>query len=217
LQGVLYLNDGAELWETLLSNQTPLSDYFGKLSLSLIVDDTDGMAYLRQWDEDELPADYPAIPKLFRRTPLSYEATLLCVLLRDQLRQFEEHDVQNDRCIVTQSDLLSVWQSFFPDEGNEVKVNRALSANLRKLEDLKFVRQFEKEPPSWEVRRIMKARLPLSQLETVMQALLDEIARRAKHSTVASSALSTDQQGTCDNGASGIPSDDINANELDQS
>jgi hypothetical protein len=110
-----------------------------------------------------------------------------------------------------------VWQSFFPDEGNEVKVNRALSANLRKLEDLKFVRQFEKEPPSWEVRRIMKARLPLSQLETVMQALLDEIARRAKHSTVASSALSTDQQGTCDNGASGIPSDDINANELDQS
>ncbi len=217
LQGVLYLDDGAELWETLLSNQTPLSDYFGKLSLSLIVDETDGMAYLRQWDEDELPADYPAIPKLFRRTPLSYEATLLCVLLRDQLRQFEEHDVQNERCIVTQSDLLSVLQSFFPDDGNEGKGIRARAANLRKLEELKFVKQFEKEPPSWEVRRIMKARLPLSQLETIRQALLDEVAKRAKRSTVATSAQSTVQRGTFHDDASGIPSSDSTASELDQS
>ncbi|HAC91723.1 MAG TPA: hypothetical protein DCF63_14020, partial [Planctomycetaceae bacterium] len=111
----------------------------------------------------------------------------------------------------------SVLQSFFPDDGNEGKGIRARAANLRKLEELKFVKQFEKEPPSWEVRRIMKARLPLSQLETIRQALLDEVAKRAKRSTVATSAQSTVQRGTFHDDASGIPSSDSTASELDQS
>ena len=110
---------------------------------------------------------------LFRRSPLTYDATLLCVLLRDELRQFEEEDVQNERCVIVQSELLAVWQAFFPESADEVKQNRALTAALRKLEDLKFVRQFEKEPASWEVRRIIKARLPLAELERLRQSLVD--------------------------------------------
>ena len=104
---------------------------------------------------------------------MTYDATLLCVLLRDELRQFEEEDVQNERCVVVQSDLLAVWQAFFPESSDEVKLNRALTAALRKLEDLKFVRQFEKEPASWEIRRIIKARLPLAELERLRQSLVE--------------------------------------------
>ncbi len=180
LQGVIYHDDGDALWNLLQSNISSITDYFSKINLSLVVDDADGMAYLRQLEDGELSSDAPVVPRLFRRTPLSYEATLLCVLLRDEFRQFEEHDVHSDRCIVAQSDLLVLWQAFFPDESDQVKLNKLLGAQLRKLEEFKFVRQFEKEPPSWEIRRILKARLPLSDLEMVRQSLLEEVARRRR-------------------------------------
>lgn len=182
LQGVLYHDDSEQNWEILLRNTTLLSDYFAKLGLMLVVDEADAMAYLRQFDEEEWPNDYPEIPRLFRRQPLSYETTLLCVLLRDELRRFEEQEVFSDRCIIAQSDLLPVWQAFFRAEQDAVKLNRQLGSALRKLEDMKFVKQFEKEPPTWEVRRILKARVPLEDLEKLRQALLSEVARRGQSS-----------------------------------
>ncbi len=100
LQGVVYHDDNQPVWDTLLRSVSPLTDYFGKLGLLLIVDEADGMAYLRQLDEEDVPPEYQGIPRLFRRTPLGYDTTLLCVLLRDALRIFEEEDVQNERCVV---------------------------------------------------------------------------------------------------------------------
>lgn len=178
LQGVLYHDDSEANWDILLRNVTPISDYFAKLGLLLVVDEADAMAYLRQLDEEELPSDYPEIPRLFRRQPLTYETTLLCVLLRDELRRFEEQEVFSDRCIIAQSDLLSIWHAFFPAEHDTVKLNRQLGTALRRLEDMKFVKQFEKEPPTWEVRRILKARVPLEDLERLRQSLIDEVTRR---------------------------------------
>ncbi len=172
LQGVVYHDDNLDNWELLLENVSPITEYFGKLGLLLVVDEPDAMAYLRQLDEEELQPDFASVPRLFRRTPLGYDATLLCVLLRDELRQYEEEDVQNERCVITQSDLLQLWEVFFPDQTDSVRLNRSLTAALRKMEELKFVRQFEKEPPSWEIRRIIKARLPLSDLERLRLSLV---------------------------------------------
>lgn len=183
LQGVIYNDDNLEVWETLLANVSPLTDYFGKLGLLLVISEADAMAYLRQPEDEEVPPEYDSVPRLFRRTPLAYDTTLLCVLLRDELRIFEEEDVQNARCVVRQSDLLAVWQAFFPDQSDGVKLNRKLSAALRKLEELKFVRQFEQEPPSWEVRRIIKARLPLADLEQLRQSLVDAAKAQSTEAT----------------------------------
>jgi hypothetical protein len=182
LQGVVYHDDQLELWEQLLENVSPITEYFAKLGLLLVVDEPDAMAYLRQLDEEEIPPDYAAIPRLFRRTPLGYEATLLCVLLRDELRQYEEEDVQNERCVITQTDLLALWEAFFPDQTDSVRLNRSLTAALRKMEELKFVRQFEREPPSWEIRRIIKARLPLADLERLRTSLVAAVGKKTDES-----------------------------------
>lgn len=172
LQGVVYYDDHNRIWDLILRFQTPLREYFSKIGLSLIVDEPDGMAYLRQVNDDSDAAEFDSLPRLFRRTPLGYEASLLAVLLRDLLRQFEEEDLQNQRCVVGQRDLLDLWRAFFTRQNDEVKLNRTLQASLRKLEDLKFVKQFEDEPPSWEIRRILKARIPISELEALKSALM---------------------------------------------
>ncbi len=172
LQGVVYSDDNADLWEILCRNVSRLTDYFAKIGLQLITSEADGMAYLRQAEENEQTSEQEALPRLFRRSPLSYDATLLSVLLRDQLRQFEEEDLQNERLVISQAEFLETWQAFFPNEKDAVRLNKSLMATFRKLEELKFVRQFEKDPVSWEVRRIIKARLPLEDLETLRDSLV---------------------------------------------
>ncbi len=179
LQGVIYHDDPGEAWETLLRYQSPVSEFFCKLGLQLIIDHSDGMAYLNQPTEEQLPLEFAGVPRLFRRTPLGYDATLLSVLLRDLLRQFEEEDFQNERCVVAQHELLELWQAFFPESSDELKLLRTLLSALRKLEDLKFVRQVDSDPANWEIRRIIKARLPLEDLERLRQSLVDAVAHHA--------------------------------------
>ena len=183
LQGVIYGDDNTELWDVLLANVSALSEYFSKIGLALIVDEPDAMAYLRQIDEEDSAIDSAVVPRLFRRTPLGYDATLLCVLLRDELRQFEEQDVQNERCVILQAELFVLWEAFYPDEKDDVKLNRQLSVTLKKLEELKFVRLFEKDPPSWEIRRILKARVPLGDLERLRLSLVAAVGNLSAQHT----------------------------------
>lgn len=173
LQGVVYHDDQPAVWEAILTHRHALTDYFAKLGLILAVAEADAMAYLRQRDDEESEAAGEAVPRLFRRTPLSFEASLICVLLRDELREFEETDLQNDRCVVAHSHLLELLLAFYPGGTDQVRLGRSLTANLRRLEEMHLVRQYESDPPAWEIRRIIKARLPLAELEHLRQRLSD--------------------------------------------
>jgi hypothetical protein len=112
------------------------------------------------------------LPKLVRKTRLGYDATLLCVLLREELRRFEEEEVHNERCVIETAVLFDEWKTFFPPQQDEVRARRELNAALSKLDDLGFVRKFSDEPPAWEIRRILKARLPAVELEHLKTQLL---------------------------------------------
>lgn len=177
LQGVIDADDG-RVWNLVLSNVSALDTYFARLGLRLIVDEDEGLAYLRQLSEDEAPPGYDNLPKLFRSTRFSYAQTLLCVLLRDAYRRFEEEDLRNERCVVDEAELLDDWKAFFPQHDDDIKHSRELQAALRKLEEFGFVKHFGDDPPSWEVRRILKARLSAEELEHLQQQLQIALQRR---------------------------------------
>lgn len=169
LQGAVYSDDAA--WDLVLRYQTPLVSYFARIGLLLVVDEPEGLAYIRQLAEDEATDEYQNLPRLFRRTRLGYETTLLCVLLREHLRRFEEEDLDSHRCVVEQSELLESWKSFFTSSEDEVRLQKTLDTAFRKLESLKFVSRFGDATGCWEVRRILKARLPVSELERLKEQL----------------------------------------------
>lgn len=166
LQGVVYSDDNAA-WDLVLSSRSRLEEYFARLGLLLVIDEPEGFAFLRQLTEDEQPDGYDRLPKLFRRSRLSYDATLLCVLLRDELRRYEDEDVHNERCVVATAALFEQWRTFFPRHADEVKLRKGLDSALRTLDDLKFIRKMTPEPEEWEIRRILKARLPAAELENL--------------------------------------------------
>jgi hypothetical protein len=171
LQGVLYAED-EETWAILLGNESDLTDYFCQIGLALVIDRAEGIAYLRQYGDDERTGGYERLPRLFRKTSLGYEATLLCVLLRDEYRKFEDEDLDNERCVVDCESLFELWKSFSPAQSDEVILRKRLVTLLKQLEKLKFVRKLPSDSESWEVRKLLKARLPLEELETLRDRLV---------------------------------------------
>ncbi len=178
LQGVIY-SDDAKTWDIVLRSRSALETHFSRLALLLVVDEPEGYAYLRQWHDNEYPGGYEDVPRLVRRSPLGYGPTLLCVLLRDELRRFEEDDLHNERCVVETSILFDQWRVFFPSGQDEVRQRKEFSSVVRKVEELGFVRKFAENPESWEIRRILKARLPVTELEALKQKLSAVVAIEA--------------------------------------
>jgi hypothetical protein len=170
LQGVVY-SDDEEAWSILLNNESDLADYFCQIGLALVIDRGEGIAYLKQFDDDERTDGYERLPRLFRKTPLGYEATLLCVLLRDEYRRFEEEDLDNERCVVETEAEFELWKSFFPAESDEVTLRKRLITAFNQLDKLKFVRAMPSEGETWEVRKLLKARITLEELESLRDRL----------------------------------------------
>lgn len=170
LQGVIYADD-ARVWDILLRSRSTLEAHFARFGLLLVIDEPEGYAFVRQWSDDECPEGYEQLPKLIRRVQLRYAPTLLAVLLRDELRRYEEEEVHNERCVVEADVLFEQWRSFFPVQYDEPHQRKEFASALNKLDDLGFVRKFGDNPESWEVRRILKARLPAAELETLKDQL----------------------------------------------
>jgi hypothetical protein len=175
LQGVIY-SDEAPVWTILLDNESELADYFILLGLHLVIDRTEGLAYLKQLDEHELSGGYERLPKLFRKSPLGYEATILCVLLRDEYRRFEDEDLDNQRCVVSVEPLFELWQGFFPSVSDELQLRKSLLKSMNQLEKLKFVQAVKQSKDSWEVKKLLKARVTIEQLE--------DLKNRLQHSSI---------------------------------
>ncbi len=76
--------------------------------------------------------------------------------------------------------MFEDWKTFFPPQHDEVKQRKEFHAALSKIEDLGFVHQFSEQPAAWEIRRILKARLPVAELEELKSQLLAAAASRGK-------------------------------------
>jgi hypothetical protein len=172
LQDVVYFSDEG-VWSEVLASQNVLRDYFARVGLTLVVDETNGFAYLRQFDSDAegVPVEYAELPKLYRRSRLGYGASLVCVLLREELRRFDSEEVDSEFCVVEEEALFDQWKAFFPVRTDEQAQYREFSKALYSARDAGFTRQITKEPAAWEVRRIIKAKLDAQTLEQLKRDL----------------------------------------------
>ena len=176
LQGVIYADD-PRVWDIVLRSRPQLDGFFARLGLILVLDEGEGYAYIRQWAEEECPEGYEQLPKLVRRVALGYAPTLLAVLLRDELRRYEEEQVHDERCVIETDAIFEQWKAFFPAQHDEIRQRKDLTSALNKLVDLGFISRFANEPEQWEVKKILKARLPAAELENLRSQLLNAVGR----------------------------------------
>ncbi|MDY0092932.1 MAG: DUF4194 domain-containing protein [Candidatus Vecturithrix sp.] len=170
LQDVLY-DEEKTTWSDLLTYQIPVRDYFAKIGLELHLDEREGFAFLKQPEEEDVK-----LPRLVRRTPLSYEVTLLCVLLREMLEEFDVNDIESRKCFVSAKELQEKIEIFFKESPNKVRLLERSDKTIQSAVRLGFLKETEQESGKngdtrYEVRRIIKAKITHEKLEEIKQKL----------------------------------------------
>jgi hypothetical protein len=174
LQGVIYYDD--KQWEQLISHAVPLRRHFAAIGLQLHLDEAEGYAYLSQPEDEERDIH---LPRLVRRMPLTYDATLLCVLLRESLQQFDARSPDEPRHVLSRVQIQEMIQLFFDEQTDMTRVERRIDSAIRQVENVGFLKQLKNpdDEELYEVRRIIKARVSADALVDIKEQLkahLDE-------------------------------------------
>lgn len=152
-RGVIYADSQPRNWQALLRLQTRVRDYIGVLGLELMLDESEGHAYLRQRPREEEGDD---LPRLVPRRQLSYPVSLLLALLRKKLM---EHDAGGDdtRLVLTRDEIVDLIRMFLPQTGDEARLVQRIDTHINKAIELGFVRRLRGQDDRYEVLRILKS------------------------------------------------------------
>ncbi|MHC5935886.1 DUF4194 domain-containing protein [Nostoc sp.] len=167
LQGAIYSDDPH--WERLQSYLTPIKEYFGKIGLQVRNYETEGFAYLEQPDPD--PEDQTELlPRLTARHKLGLNVTILCVLLREQLRQFDASDATG-RLVLSIEKIRDLLQPYLPEGNNDERSRRKVDELVKEAMELGFLKRLSGQDENYEVRPILKAKVDADTLELLKQKL----------------------------------------------
>ena len=167
LKGVIYSNDSH--WNQLQSYLTPIKDFFSSLGLEVRNYETDGFAYLTQPEAD--PEDeFEPLPRLTKRHPLSFRMTIFCILLREELRQFNASEATG-QLVIGITKIRDLLQPYFPDSNNEEKFRRSVNSLVKQAQELEFLRQLSGQDDKYEIRAILKAKIDAETLTNLKQKL----------------------------------------------
>jgi hypothetical protein len=169
LQGVLYRDADAALWQPLLDLQARVRDYCTTIGLELMLDDAEGYVYLRQ----RIPVEgEPELPRLVARRQLSYPVSLILVLLRKKLAEFDATG-GDTRLVIGREQIADQVRLFLPDTGNEARLLDRVDTHLNKVVELGFLRRLRGQDHQFEVLRILKAFVDAQWLSDFEQRLGD--------------------------------------------
>lgn len=153
MQGVVYRESDEDTWLTLERSSAGVRDHFATIGLDVVVDDTEGYAYLRTKAADE---DDDQLPRLVRRRSLSYNVSLLLVLLRKRMVEFETSGAEG-RLVLDKDQIVDLLRVFQGETSNDARVVDQAERTISKTVELGFLRPLRQQPDHWEVRRILKA------------------------------------------------------------
>jgi len=173
---VEYLEKGA--WEQLLQYQVELTRFLQQLGLVLVLEKDDGYAYLEQQrlDEEENVIGW------VRRIQLGYEESILLVLLRDMMAEFEVGEAGARELIKKRREIKEYAELFFKENPSRVKFIRDLDRLIDKVEELDFIEKVENAEPADEqkfrIKKIIKSRVDHEILENFKQQLTEHATGR---------------------------------------
>ena len=153
MQGVVYRTSDEDTWLTLERLGAGVRDHFATIGVDVVIDDAEGYAYLRSRSEED---GEETLPRLVRRRALTYNVSLLLVLLRKRLVEFETSGGEG-RLVLSTAQMVELLRLFQAESTNDARVVDQAETTIKKAAELGFLRQLRGQRDHWEVRRILKA------------------------------------------------------------
>lgn len=159
-----------ELFASLCNYQQEISAYLSKIGLELVLNRDLGYAFIRQFDAPE--GDGDTLPKLIRRIPVTFEQSLVLVILYDELEKFDGNGSDTPFCIITEEQVRELAQACWPGANtDQTKFQDAIAKALSDLSEQGLIRERRPQGMSdqeselyksnrrYELRNIIRARV----------------------------------------------------------
>lgn len=169
-------------WEKLLLYKTELTSFVNQLGLSLVLDERDGYAYLKHLSNEE--DEETAVSWMVRRA-FTYEESILLVLLRDMMAEFETGDETTRELVKKRREIKEYAELFFKENASRVKFIKELDRLIDKAEENGFLDKMGSselaDEQKFRIRKIIKAKVDSEVLEQFKQQLNDYATERIQH------------------------------------
>jgi hypothetical protein len=153
MRGVVYRESQENAWATLDRHGAAVRDHFATIGVEVTLDEAEGYAYLRSQADDD---DSEPLPRLVKRRSLTYNVSLLLVLLRKRLVEFETSGSEG-KLVLSRDQIVEMLRVFLLDSTNDARVVDRVDATLKQVAELGFLRPLRAQQNLWEVRRVIKA------------------------------------------------------------
>jgi Domain of unknown function (DUF4194) len=172
LQGAVYADD-REIWDLVIRYESPITAYFARMGVKLYLNEGDGFAYLTQpsTTEDEGESAM-TLPRLTRSQKLSYTTTLVLVVLREALNQFDSTNIENNKLRISHEELITMLRPFYRLREDERSIVREMNSDINKVVELGFLKKLEIDGKlHYLVRPILKSRVSSDELSRIKTQL----------------------------------------------
>jgi hypothetical protein len=158
-------------WEKLLQYKVELTTFLQQLGLTLVLDEQDGYAYVKhlQTDEEENPVTW------IQRRSLTYEESVMLVLLREMMAEFEVGEATNRELIKKRREIKEYAELFFKENASRVKFLKEIDRLIDKAEENGFLDKTEHhdlaDEQKFRIKKIIKAKVSSEELDQFFQQL----------------------------------------------
>lgn len=133
LKGYIDREDNKVLFESLVRQELEVSTLCRTLFLRLVIDHEAGFAYVRSLSDEEMPSDAgQRPPRLLSRKPLPFYDSLILILLRQRLLDFDMSG-QFGRLVLERAEILTMVKTFIRKVNNDKRLDDNLNRAIDNL------------------------------------------------------------------------------------
>lgn len=183
LKGIVYSHQ-EEVWNTLIlpENERDVRNYFADIHLDVIIDKSEGYAYLKQQTDssnETEDTEQESASKLIRKRQLTFHVSLLCILLRKYLIENDQNG-ESTKAILSREEIENQMKLYLKESSNEAINYKQIDNAIRKVENEGFLRRMKTEQEQYEVNRIIKAFVNADQINELLERYKEYVKQTKK-------------------------------------
>ena len=160
-------------WNNILIFQKDIQEYLSVIGLELVIKRDEGFAYVKQ-----IVMEDDTTLSLVQRRQLSYEVSVILILLRQMLEEFDNNptDMHSTERYVSTNEIKDEIRLLLPEKYNMAKFEKDLDTSIQTVVKLGFLREITSS--NNDSRYMIKEKVKLDDLYLFKQKIEEYVGTR---------------------------------------
>lgn len=164
----------SNVWDVVVNYRTEIQDYISQIGLELIVKKEEGFAFVKQFENSE-----GSTLGLVTRRQIGFETSIVLVVLRQSLEEFDSNPTQFQvfEKFITDLEIKEEVELFLPEKFNRVKFLKDLDGYINNIVKLGYLSEVIKKEneTKYQIQRIIKEKVTLDILQEFKLKLQENV------------------------------------------